>query len=445
MSKSLKDIVEDGFARLSALSEKRKELLLRCDELTGGASGSRVQQGVQKLEATEDSYSNEINAHVERSTEVLQQTLAQIVEDNERFFSSVKENLHLRIARVIKELAHSREWLLASSTEKFDSSLRPLEREMEAGKTELRFQAVKLLGDLESSCKRSQSSLHETQAEIAGRLSSSEHELTGTLGSDFGTLVQESEKRRHQVTASLEKLYSEQTAKMTNLTEELDKRITLVVAKNLETVKELGAETEALLDQFRDEIVASAASEIVASSQESFSELEASYEYSHHELSEKLTELRGQSDRLLQQVKQFLADLEEGVRGNAEKIESDLKNKPAEDPVGNLSLRNPVEEAIKQLSRELDASAVDFKRQLNELLKIQAERLTNMNASAEASISAAAQALNTELKQMTRLHDQTYSEREQELLVRLRKLEKDAQETFALVSDGLQVTDDGGV
>lgn len=446
MSKSLKDIVEEGFARLAVLSEKRKELLLRCEEFADGSSSPQCKQGLNKLESTEVSYSQEISAHVDRSQEVLQQTLAQIVEDNERFLASVKENLHLRITRVLKELERSRDWLIAGSTEKYESLIMPLEREMEAGKTELRFQAVKLLGDLEASCKRSQSALNESQAEIAGRLSSSEHELIGMLGSDFGTLVQESEKRRSLVTQSLEMLYKQQSEQMTTLTEEMDQRISLVVAKKLESVKALGNTTETSIEQIRDKVLSAAAAEIAASSQEAFSELEVSYEFSHQDLSEKLQDLRRQTNEMLVQVKQFLDELENSIRSSADSIDTELRSRPPVDPVSTLSLRNPVEETIKQLSREADSVAVDFKRQMNELVKIQSDRLSNLCASAETSLSAATQALNTELKQMTRLHDQTWTEREQELTNRLRKLEKEASETYALVGDvGSEDSADGSV
>lgn len=434
MSKSLKDIVEDGFNRLAVLADKRKELMARCDELAEGTSSKQCQQGVNKLEQTELTYTAEVNSHVDRSKEVLQQTLSQIVEDNERYLASVKENLQLRISRVFKELAHTREWVMAGAAEKFDSSVRPLERETEAGVIELRFEAVKLLGELEAACSRNQSALHEVQAEIAGNLSSNEHELTASLGTEFSALVQESARRRTKQTETLEKLYSEQASQMTSLTEEMDLRISLVVTQNLETVKKLGKESEKAIDGIREEVISSAATEIVNLSQESFSELEASYEFSHHELSEKLTDLRSQTDSLLAQVKQQLADLETSVRASCQTVSEEVKKRPVPDPSATANLRNPVDEAIKQLSRELDVTSTDFKRQLNELLKIQSDRLNNLCASAESSISATALALNTELKQMSRLHEQTWGEREQELQNRLRKLEKEALDTYALVA-----------
>lgn len=446
MSKSLKDIVEDGFAKLAVLSDKRKELLAKCEEFSNGSSSKQCQQGVQKLEATEGSYSAEISSHEERSHEVLQQTLAQIVEDNERFLSSVKENLQLRIARVLKDLSQRREWMLADSSEKFDSTVRPLERELEAGTTDLRFEAAKLLGELSAACKRSQSSLHESQAEISGRVSSTENEMSAELGAEFGQLVQEAQRRRKQTTESLEELYGEQSTQMANLTEEMDEKISCVVTQNLHTVKDLGKEAERAFGEIKENVISTTASEIVSLSQESFSELEASYEYSHHELSDKLSELRGQTDKLLGQVNEFLSDLEAGIKSSAESLSEEIKKKPSNQAKNNS--RNPIDESLKQLTRELDLSSSDFKRQLNELLKIQSDRLANLCSSAESSISATALALNTELKQLIRLHEQSWGEREQELLARLRKMEKEAQETYALVkeddADHGETSDEGG-
>ena len=303
---------------------------------------------------------------------------------------------------------------------------------------------------MEALCKRSQSSLHEAQAEIAGRLSASEHELTGALGVEFSNLVQESERRRRQVTESLEKLYSDQASQMTSLTEEMDERISTVVTVHMSAVAKIGKDAEHSLDETSKQVVSSSAAEIVALSQESFAELEASYEFSHRELSDKLSDLRTQTNRLLEQVKGFLNELEAGTKTSCDSLAEEIKNRPIAKLSGGSSTKSPVDDTIKQLSRELDSSASEFKRQLNELLRIQQDRLSNLCSAAESSISATATALNTELKQMTRLYEQTWNEKEQELLAKLRKTEREAQETYALVGDvgvdiASETANEGGV
>jgi hypothetical protein len=222
---------------------------------------------------------------------------------------------------------------------------------------------------------------------------------------------------------------------MTSITEEMDERISTVVTKQVETVNKLGKEAAKSLEQSSSQLVSSAASEIVSLSQESFSELEASYEFSHQELSDKLTELRNQTEQLLLQVKDSLNEMEATTKAGGDKIAQELKQRPAAVPAENAATRNPVEDIIRQLSRELDLSSSDLKRQLNELLKIQSERLANLSSAAENSISGTAASLNSELKQITRLQQQTWTEREQELLARLRKMEKETEETYAMVSD----------
>ena len=440
MSKNLKDIVEDGFTRLSSLAAKRQEILSRCDRLAEGAKSEAAVIGLSKVEAVEPANTAEVTEHLTRSEKVLEQALAQIIEDNERYLSSAKEHLQLRVERMIKELNHSQEWTVAGSSERFDSLIRPLEREQAAGTTDLRFEAVKLLGELEAYCKRSQSTLHEAQAEIAGRLSSSEHELTAELGVEFKSLVQEAERRRHQVTQSLEQLYSHQTEQLSTLTEDLNDRLSAAVKENIHSVKEMCKEAEGSLEKIREDVVTSAVSEVVSLSQESFSELEASYEFSHHELSEKLTDLRGQTSKLLAQVKEFLTDMDEGVRARGESISLSIKERPNGAESGKS--KGPLEDLMSDLARQLDTLNSDFKQQMNELMKIQTERLNNLCGSAESSFTASAQALSTELKQMTGMHQQTWSDREQDLLKRIIKLEKETSETLALVSGSAQA--DGG-
>jgi hypothetical protein len=445
MTRSLKDIVEDGFARLAVLSEKRKEILSRCSELTGGVDGRQCQQGKQRLESTEDAYSREICAYANRSQEVLQQSLSQIVEDNERFLSSVRENLQLRIAKVLKELAYNREWHLSGSSEKFVSVLRPLEREKEAGATDLRFESMKLFGELDSASKHAHSCLHEIQAEIAGRLSGNEHELIGSLTSDFISLIQESKRRRRQVTESMETLYSEQSSQMASLSEEMDERISSVVTQELESIKTLGKEATDSLLQISDRVVSSAASELLRSSQESFSELEASYEFSNQELTGSLTDLRTQTDELAQQLRAFLAKLEGDTKADCRKIAEKFKQCPAGASIDSASSGNLVEETLRSISRETDLINSDFKRQLSELIKMQQDRLSSLCAAAESAISAAATTLITDLKQLTRVQGQTWNEREQEMIFQLARLEKEAQESYLLISDSGTIAADDSV
>lgn len=444
MSKSLKDIVEDGFGKLAVLSEKRKELIERAEELSGGAGSRQGQQGTQKLEFAESNYKDEIASHVTHSQEVFKQTLTQIVEDNERFLSGIKENLELRVSRVSRELAQTREWLLSGASEKLDSSIRPIEREMEAGVTDLKFDAVKLLGELEALCKRGESSLHEAQAEISGKLSRNQHELTANLNKEFGSIVEASESRRQKLSESLEKLYSEQSSKMAGLTEDLDQRISAVVNDNIGSVKNFGKNAERELDQVKDTVVNLATTQIITLSKESLSELESSHEFSNHELSEKLADLQTSTEELVMQVKEFLEELEKSVKTGFETVSEQLKNKPSAS-IPESPSRSAVEDSVKQLSRELELNLNDFKRQLGELLKIQSDRLSNLCSTTDNSISATATSVYAELKQMTRLYDQTWSEREQDILARLRKLEKETQDASSRVSGTNSDNESGSV
>lgn len=445
MSKNLKDIVEEGFAKLSSLASKRQEILSRCDRLAEGIDGASGKLAVGKIETIEGASQEDMNAHVSRSKEALQQALGQIIEDNERFLASVKEHLELRIERMTKELNHTQEWTVASASERFDSLIRPLEREKEAGTTDLRFEAVKLISELEAACKRSQSAFHEAQAEIGGRLSSSEHELTGELQIEYKKLIEEAEKKRHLVTQSLEQLYSHQAEQLSTLTEDLNEQLDAAVKENIKSVKQMNKESEESLATIRNDVVTVAVAEIVSLSQESFSELEASYEFSHHELSEKLTELRGQTNKLLEQVKESLLTAEKDVRVRAEELTTKLKEEP--EGLSGKDKDSPLEELLSDFGRQFDSINNEYKNQLNDLVKIQVERLGNLSGSAEGAFLTSAQALNTELKQMIRMHQQTWSDREQDILKRISKLEKETNETLSLVSgsgDGGMVTGEEG-
>ena len=156
MTKSLKDIVEDGFSRLARLSEKRRELLLCCSELADGVDGVQCKQSLDRLSEAENTYDEEIGSYALRSQEVMQQALSQIVADNENFIADVSENLQQSIARMMKELHNARVWLLSVAGDNLHSSCSLLEREMEGKADDLRLEALKLLNQLEILRKHNQ-------------------------------------------------------------------------------------------------------------------------------------------------------------------------------------------------------------------------------------------------------------------------------------------------
>lgn len=443
MSKSLKEIVEEGFASLEQLAGKRKEFLSSLSEFSDSANESKCKMASDRFESAEAEFNRQVHEQASRSRDLLNQSLAQVIEDNERFLSSLRESLQLKIARILQELAHSRDWIQVASTEELESTFHPMERELEAGAAEIRTESVSFLGKLEAFCKNSQSSLHESQAEIAGKLSQSERDLISSLGASFNAIVEESQKRRQKSSESLRALYKEQSSKMDSLTEEMDKKISIIVGRNLETVRNLARDADKALLQLKDDVLTGAYTELVSASQESLTELKDSYEFSSHELSEKLNETQAEISTLIEKLREALNQERDKVKSSGEAFSDEIKNRPAESSTQS-SAEHLLEEAGKQLARDLDSVVADLKRQVSELVRMQADRLTNLCSSAESAVSASATALNTELKQLSRLHEQNWSEREQDLLLRLRKVEKEAQDTYTRISGSLAQDNSAG-
>ncbi len=262
MAKNLKDIVDEGFAKLALLAEKRTEILQRSEEIANAASGPQSVIADQKMTAAESGYRAEINSQLDRLLEDLRQTLVQVAENNQIFLASSKENLRLRIARILRELEQTQEFSLTGTSQNLESLILQLEKDFEANRSDLRSEAVKHLGELESLCKRSQSWLHQSQAEIAGKLASSEYELTGLLGESFGDLVHQAEERRRLVSESLEDFYRMQDEQMAAATEELNEETSLAVTKSLNDMNKLCAETEKKLEAARDQTIEVASTEL---------------------------------------------------------------------------------------------------------------------------------------------------------------------------------------
>ncbi len=431
MAKNLKDIVDEGFAKLALLADKRMEILKRSEQIASTAGAPQIEFASQKMAAAEVGFRAEINTQLDSLLEDLRQTLVQVAENNQIFLVSVKENLRLRIAKILRELEQTQDYALSGTSEKLGSLILQSEKDFEANRSDLRSESVMLLGDLESLCKRSQSWLHQSQAEIAGKIASSEYELTALLGESFGSLVQQAEERRRQVSESLEEFYRKQDEQMSAATEELNEKTSLAVSKSLSSMEKLCVDSEQKLKAAQDETIKAATSELKSLTHDSLSELVDSCDYSKQELSEKLAEAQELSLQLNAQIKKVLSERESNIKAQAESVYLELKNS-GEETLG-IVVRSPVDLAFAAVTDEFGTMQSNLKRKIDDLLKVQAESIASLSAASERTFAELVADSKTQIVEMAKTQDALAEQKEAELLQRLEKLAKQISDTYSML------------
>ncbi|MBX9688764.1 MAG: hypothetical protein K2X27_18800 [Candidatus Obscuribacterales bacterium] len=431
MGKNLKDIVEEGFGRLSSVSERRLEILKKAEQIVA-ANGEMPSSNaaMQKLKDSEIRFVSEIRMQVEQLLEDMRQTIVQVADNDLLFQGSIKENLRLRINSILSELAQSEEYMLSGSIERRNSAMLLLDKELAADKAEFSSEASRLLAELDFVCKRSQSSLRQAQAEGAGKLSLSEQELVGLLSETFSALLREAEKNRQDSRSRLDAMFASQFKQLSLVSTEIAEKVSATLNEALAIVRDSCLEKERLLLAKRESSMAEAVSQLEELSKDSLSELEDSYEYSRQELLEKLADLHELTESSVEHEENSLLEIETGIKNSARSICADLT---AFSALGPGAKRSRVDMAFADLSAELDLCTEDMGRKIGILRKAQLDAMSSLCSHAERTMQNFFSDFSVQLSEMIKAQDGLFSERENELLRRLASLEKKIGDTYDLL------------
>lgn len=426
MSRNLKDIVDEGFARLTVLAERRSEIVKRCAVFT--EEGNHFQdEAVAKLKDVEKSFTTEVTERTKQSEEYLQQMLAQIAEDNERFLSSLQKNLQLRVTRITQGITYEHEQGLKLASERLDSVVKPFERELAAGSSDLKLQSSRLLAELERACKQSHAKLLESQVSMTTKLSNCSNELVSELRQDYSSLIAKLGDGRAEKNAAVEKMVSKLSKALEKFDKDLDKQIEQSIKDALKEFGELQASVEKSLLEKQESVVNSANSDLDSKNLEALTELKESSEFGNQELTEKMSELHQSTDELTKELNQYLQNADDDARSRASKRADRVRMSIlfGDDPdAEELVSRNP----LAGLPEELNELSRSFKDKLSALLRTHVEKLAEIRAENEKSWTALGQSFDQRLQEKLTEDDKAWGENENELNSQIEALEQRALE-----------------
>ncbi len=423
MAKNLKDIVDEGFSKLSELAAKRKDVLARTEEMES-QNKARGREFEKKLDEAENKYVSEINSQVEQLIVDLRQALVQVEQNNLLFQSSSKKDLRLRVDAVLKNSGTGRELLLSRAQNKLESLFSSQEKKLQSEKLKLTSESTQLTSRLDSLCRSWLSELSQAQSEIAKKTSLKKEQQKLALEESFSSIVKNADGRMEKSKRTIERTVQEQDGKLKSAEEKLESEVSGAVSKALSELKEKFREEEKNLELKKKEEYKSSTEELLTISKEVLSELESSCNYSAQELGKKLEELRQHSKSLTEQQSTSMKELDEGMRSRASIICSELKTFSA-------GSGNSIEDAFISLSADLDDLNADIERKLNEMLKEHIESVDKMKSTAEKSFSDLFQDFKFQLEESIRSQDQRCKQKEDDMYAHLEKLEKQIKQTYS--------------
>ncbi len=429
MSRNLKDIVDEGFARLGTLSERRAEILKKCSMFTEDGAASQ-EDAVTKLKSVEKDFVSEVTGRTKQSEEYLQQMLAQIAEDNERFLSSLQKNLQLKVSRITQDISHNQDQGLRSASERLDSHVKPFERELASGSSELKLQSSRLLAGLERACKQGHGKLLESQTQMTVKLSNCGSELSTELRDSYSALAEKNNNQRAEKNAVIEKIYLNFSNSLQKFDKDLEKQIEQSIKDALKEFDDLESSVKKSLLDAHESVLSSAAAGLDAKNQESLAELKESLEFGNQEVAEKMAELKQSTDAITKELRDYLSEADDDARIRASKRADRIKMSIlfGDDPDSeDLVSRNP----LSGLSEEMHELSRAFKERLNKLLKMHVQKLSDIREENEKSWTELSESFDRRLQEKLSEDDKAWAENESKLNLQIEALEQRALDLCA--------------
>lgn len=439
MSKNLKDIFETGRKRLTDLAEKRRELVERCTALKNGAAAQRLDECTRRILSLEDSTLEEIKVQLSAAEEMHRQAIVQISEDNDRHLSDIKQELEFRIAKISRELTTIQEWGSESANDKADQQLRALEHKYRSVVGQYQTATAEHLNDLDTNARRIHSVLLEEKDRLAGVVTGHIKEAKDKVAG----VVEEITRQLHDKAETLEQGLNEsrrgQAQVLTAVSKAAEETIASIKNTKTEEIAQLSKQVEQDLLNACETVVNEAVKKMSELSDECASELETSYQFSHSELTQTLTDLRASTNESIEQLKKLLDDAEQKSKARAEEIERNAKRSFEEAlQARSLDLSSDSARAmLEEMIADLQKMSGQLSKQLNNSMQLHKERFATLLVTSEKTLSVSLDSMKFELDRMLEMHRVNYREKEQLLNSRLDSLERQYSRIMAGISDDI--------
>lgn len=324
MGKHLKDIVEDGFARLEELAEKRRQILARAQDLTKDSLDPAGAVVEAKLSESESKLLDGMNRKSEEILDNLTQTLEQTAESNRHFLNGIKENLDMRLAGTLEEVANNKAQISSGVKERLDSLFADLEADSASARESLNSEVDRLISELEIVCKGQNGLLLKSQSEIDARLASESEQLKSGLSEVLSQVLSNLDRKRGEFTESLGSYYRLQKEKLEKACQETSFNQTGVLSEQFERMKACVSDAKQSMVKESNQKLQETIESLKSSSSSNLSTLEADFALAHDSALRRLNEMKSAKERMLIDHNLALSQRDKEIKSKAAAIYMDL-------------------------------------------------------------------------------------------------------------------------
>ena len=390
MSKNIKDVVDDGFLKLSVYSQKQKEILGRGDNFVKGHPEGLL----ERLCATaQNSFMTEIDKCIERTIAACEDNYREIERSQLQSQDALKDYLTTRIQSIQISLDSSHSHILSEASDRLDVLFLRVKNEVESSRRGLMVDADTVLCEADQKLRGSISLLNKMQSESSIKVALLEHELLAKLSESFSDLVQDAEKMRVSSRNSIETVIANAFSDISEAGSDIDDRFALAVEKVREHSKEERKNFECLLLAFYDEKLGQSIVELQEQDEEVLSDLENQAKQLKGDLLADLAVHNTAMQKLANDESSVLSKIQASILRQAETRFEEIAMNEAR----AKARPSAVERVYLELSKEFELLVESRTESMQKLLSDHTRRLRDTADESISSLFVALDEIKTEI------------------------------------------------
>ncbi|MBX9685535.1 MAG: hypothetical protein K2X27_02465 [Candidatus Obscuribacterales bacterium] len=418
--KNLQEIYDAGTKRLEELEQSERAALSSSTSQAVEDLGKLESSMMSKMDRSLEDLEAEVRAYLNKAVENIDAVVSSEVDENRMFLERLKEALKLSC----KSLSEDVKQLKESINQRFDGkaeNARVLhQRELEKGLSLLKTDGTRAAADLKD---RSQKSLTEFSSAGSSHLLQvldRNTRLPAEIFAEFSRNALSIDKRIndcvHLLSSRSKEILLEFNAGGTGVQSSLEQ----IVQQLAQEMNEVYNKSDAELRKHCEDALSAALLFQDQLSRKISNELQESHNLRGSGISEKLETMKSETSRLLEQVKQFLEDVDTGVRHNCVELSAtfdhSLKERLEEARLHSQHVADVRKQLMASIGDDLRGIEADFEKRLTELASTCQTRLSAVCADAEIAIISAHDSCAADFKSLSSQQRKAIEDRTQSLL-----------------------------
>lgn len=428
--KSLQDIYDAGSKRLDELEQKQNNGMSEASEKTAGELKEIEQNILRKMDDSLNELESEIRTYLDKATENIKSTVDTELDENKKFVERLQEALRLSCRSLSEDVKQLKETVTRRFESSADHYITLQERELEKWLGQLNTDGALSAAKLKELSQTGITSFSSRRASNVLQTLDKNIKVPAEFFAEFSRHAISIDKRINDCLQLLSSRSHEIVADLNTSGKDVESKLDQFVLQLGTDIEEIYKASDARLSKHCEEALSAALLYQEQLAVKQANELQQSSQSSGSGMSEKLNTLKTDTNTLLEQVKQFLADVDTGVRQNclglSESFEESLTNRIAAAREHNKLVGEERGKLMETIGKELREIENNFESRLKNLADSCQSKLSQVCSDAEMAIVSAHDSCAAEFKTLASSQQRAIEEKTLQILGEIEKLSNEA-------------------